>query len=310
MGAIVELASAATSTTLPVLITGESGVGKEHLARAIHAAGPGAAEPFVVANLGATPEDEFDAEVFGTEAAVGGAAHVGHFERAGGGTLFLDDIGRLSARLQVRLLRVLQERTLRRVGGTRTVDVPARVIAATSEDVGQAVVDGRFRQDLYYRLAVIHVHLPPLRERREDLQSLFRHFALQAAARVGTAPVELQAVMPALLPLLMRHPWPGNIRELENAVMRLVVEGGPLRTWEARLRSLLAGNLLAQQAVGKLDASLEETIDAAVATALRQVSGDAAEAARRLGISRATVYRRMRRREDGGEADPSLGGRR
>jgi two-component system response regulator PilR (NtrC family) len=219
---------AATRTT--VLLTGESGTGKEVAARAIHAAGDRADLPFVAVNCGAVPEGLIESEFFGhARGAFTGAAeaHSGLFEVAGNGTLFLDEVGELPPPVQVKLLRAVQERRIRRVGGTSDIVISARILAATNRDLGEEVKAGRFREDLYYRLNVIQLKLPPLRERREDLPEFCAHFIGRFAADLGRAP---PALPPETLERLQAWSWPGNLRELANVLERAVTlcDGGTL----------------------------------------------------------------------------------
>ena len=217
--ALVEKVAGARTT---VLLTGESGTGKEVVARAIHARGPRADQPFVAVNCGAIPEGLIESEFFGHQKGAftgAGEARPGLFEVAGSGTLFLDEVGELPPPLQVKLLRALQERRVRRVGGTADIAVSARILAATNRDLAEDVKAGRFREDLYYRLNVIQVRLPPLRERREDLPEFCRHFLARFAADLGRPPATLS---PEAARLLEAHAWPGNLRELGNVLERAV----------------------------------------------------------------------------------------
>ena len=205
-----------------MLIIGESGAGKELVARAIHEHGPRAREPFVAINCSAIADTLLESELFGHQrgAFTGAVAdHKGVFEQAGKGTVLLDEIGDTTPALQVRLLRVLEEGEVRPVGGTRTLKVSPRVIAATNMPLEQAVADGRFRQDLYYRLSVVVIRVPPLRDRRADIPLLIGSFLDAACERAGRKAVLSAAALEAL----MRHDWPGNVRELRNAIERLVV---------------------------------------------------------------------------------------
>ena len=206
-----------------VLVLGESGVGKELVSRAIHHQSPRASGPFVAVNCGAIPESLLESELFGhvkgafTDAT---SDKRGLFEEAQGGTLFLDEVGELPAPLQVKLLRALQEEEIRRVGDTRSIEVDVRVVAATSRDLGGMVEDGEFRQDLYYRLNVMPIEVPPLRERKEDIGPLLQHFVKLTNERLGTAK---NGVTPAALQVLLAYDWPGNVRELENTIEHAAV---------------------------------------------------------------------------------------
>jgi transcriptional regulator with GAF, ATPase, and Fis domain len=209
----------------PVLVLGETGSGKEVVARAIHTRSPRAAKPFLRVNCGAIPADLVDSELFGHEkGSFTGATNVrkGWFERADGGTLFLDECGELPLAAQVRLLRILQDGTFERVGGERQLTVDVRIVAATHRDLHSLVASGRFREDLWYRIAVFPVRLPPLRERKEDIPALATHFALRAAKRLGTLPL---APSPQDIDLLLAYPWPGNVRELAAVIERAAILG-------------------------------------------------------------------------------------
>jgi DNA-binding NtrC family response regulator len=205
-----------------VCILGASGTGKELLARAIHAHSARADGPFLSVNCGAIPEGLLESELFGhAKGSFTGAVrdHVGLFAQARGGILFLDEIGELPGATQVKLLRVLQERRLRPVGGEREVEVDVRVLAATNRDLQAEVAAGRFREDLYYRLNVLHLHLPPLRHRIDDIPELARHFADRTCARFG---IPAKRLTPDALRVLQAYRWPGNVRELENIIERTV----------------------------------------------------------------------------------------
>ena len=211
------------ATRASVLITGENGTGKELVARAVHAGSRRRDGPFVEVNCAAIPEDLIESELFGHEkgAFTGAAARRrGKFDLADGGTLFLDEIGDMSLKTQAKILRVLQEMRFERVGGGRTHEVDVRVIAATNKDLEEEIRQGRFREDLYFRLNVIPFHVPALRERREDIPALVSHFIGQFCAEEGRDPVQIE---PAALALLERYPWPGNVRELKNLTERMVI---------------------------------------------------------------------------------------
>ena len=210
-------------TDSTVLVTGESGTGKELLVRALHAASPRADRPFVPVNCGAIPRDLLESELFGHEK--GAFTHAlrsrpGRFELADGGTIFLDEIGEMEPGLQVKMLRVLQEKEIERVGGTGCRKVDVRIVAATNRDLEAAVAAGTFREDLYYRLNVIPIHLPPLRERGQDVLLLARHFLGRFCRKKERPPLELS---PVVQRVLLAYAWPGNVRELENVMERLSV---------------------------------------------------------------------------------------
>jgi DNA-binding NtrC family response regulator len=219
---ILDMVPRLAATPSTVFITGESGTGKELLAQAIHAFSANANGPFLSVNCGALPEGLLESELFGhVRGSFTGAIrdNKGMFVDAEGGTLLLDEVGELTALMQVKLLRVLQERRVRPVGATREVPVNVRVLAATNRDLEQAVRDGGFREDLFYRLNVLHVHLPPLRQRIEDLPELARHFVERTCATFGRPPKRLT---PDALRVLQAYSWPGNVRELENVIERTV----------------------------------------------------------------------------------------
>ena len=284
-----------------VLITGESGTGKELVARAIHRGSTRAARPMVSLNCAAVPRDLLESELFGHErgAFTGAVARRhGKFELADGSTLFLDEVGDLHLEAQAKLLRVLEEGTVERLGGERAKQVDVRVIAATNKNLAGAVEQGRFREDLFYRLNVFPIHVPPLRERLSDLPELVRHLAALAGARCTRAPREFPA---AALERLNAHPWPGNVRELANVVERLTIvePDGPVTAAgvdrilgtgprRGRVREGTSGPTNLAQA---LDAYESELIQ----RALEEAGGRVAEAARRLETDRANLYRRMRR---------------
>jgi two-component system, NtrC family, response regulator AtoC len=223
---VTDLAARVAPYPSTVLITGESGTGKEAIARTVHRQSPRAERPFVAVNCGAIPENLLESELFGHEkGAFTGAdrAREGLVEEAEGGTLFLDEIGELPMQLQVKLLRVLQERSLRRVGGSAERAIDVRVLAATARDLAAEVRDSRFREDLFFRINVVQIHVPPLRARTEDIPLLAEHFLLRHADRLGMDPV---SPGPELLRVLARYPWPGNVRELENALERAMILSG------------------------------------------------------------------------------------
>jgi transcriptional regulator with PAS, ATPase and Fis domain len=268
-----------------VLIRGESGTGKELVARAIHAKGLRADKPFVAINCAAIPEALLESELFGHEkGAFTGAVGVrkGKFEAAEDGTLFLDEIGEMAPLLQAKLLRVLQQREFERLGGNRLLSFNARVVAATNKNLEQAIKAGEFRQDLYYRLNVVSVASPPLREHREDIPVLALHFANKYAAQVQA--LASKASLPEARSLLMRYSWPGNVRELENAIEHAIVMG----LTDEILPEDLPNALLEEQSPGLAAAryhnTLNQTKKQLVLTALDEANGSPVEAARLLGI--------------------------
>ena len=294
VGELVRRAARSPST---VLVSGESGTGKELVARAVHYHSDRVGRPFVAANCKAFAEGVFESELFGHEkGAFTGAdrARAGLFERADGGTLFLDEIGEIGPDLQAKLLRVLQERRVQRVGAGEEREVDVRVVAATNRELRAEVAAGRFREDLYFRLAVIPIHIPPLRERREDVLPLARHFLRRWNAQLGR---ELRGWSDEVEAWMLRHGWPGNVRELENALERGVVLA---RGDRIELDDLLVGP---DEADGEPDAGsaggLQDFLDQAAARRIRDVleetGGVRVEAARTLGIDRTTLYRLMRK---------------
>ncbi len=286
-----------------VCLSGESGTGKELVARAIHNGGPRRNGPFVAINCAAIPASLQESELFGHErGAFTGATQtrLGCFERAQGGTLLLDEIGEMSLATQASLLRTLQEKTVRRVGGSQEIPVDVRIICATHRDLRNEVEAGRFREDLYFRLVVYPVRLPPLRERIEDIPLLFAHF-LEGLQPRGQQVV--RRVTPEALEALTRHAWPGNVRELQNVVQRSILacrgEEITLQDLPSDFRHLDGpGSAPASGIVGSIDDSddvipLKELERRAIKKALRITGGSVGKAAKLLGIGRATLYRRL-----------------
>jgi DNA-binding NtrC family response regulator len=278
-----------------VLIQGESGTGKEMIARAIHHCGERRNRPFVAVSCAALAETLLESELFGHEKGsfTGAVARKpGKFEMADGGTLLLDEIGDIPAKLQLDLLRVLQERRFFRVGGTEEVEVDVRVIAATKRDLQEAVRQGVFRDDLYYRLNVINILVPPLRERREDIPLLARHFLERLSLELGR---EVHEITEGALRILMDHDWPGNVRELENAVERAVV------TCKKRVLSGEDFTFLARESAGASpwaapdNLPLHEVERQVIEATLRRTGGNIKEAAEILEIDRSSLYDRIRR---------------
>jgi DNA-binding NtrC family response regulator len=300
-----QIAYAATAD-VPVLIVGESGTGKELVADAIHEHGKRAGRPYVPINCGALTETLLESELFGhVKGSFTGAIadNKGIFQVAHTGTVFLDEVGEMSPALQVKLLRVLQEGEVRPVGGARTVQVDVRIVAATNVDVEKAVAEGRFRQDLYYRLGVVVIHLPPLRERREDIPLLVERFLDAACAKAGRR-VE---ITPAAMEALTAHAWPGNVRELENTIERLVVFCRGSRIDAVDLPATVAGKpTTAPQALFDDLPPLDELERRYLVHVLEQVGGNRTRAAEVMGIDRRTLYRMAERfgiplREEGRE---------
>ena len=283
----------AANAAAPVLIIGDSGTGKELVARAIHAHGKRAHRPFVPINCGALTESVLESELFGhTRGAFTGAISdtKGIFEQATGGTVFLDEIGETSPALQVKLLRVLQEGEVRPVGGSRIVKVDVRVVAATNVDLEREVASQRFRQDLFYRLSVIVIRVPALRERREDIPLLIQTFLQNACARAGRR-VELS---PAAITSLTSYRWPGNVRELENTIERLVVlsRGSIIDVQDLPFKA--SGPDLHERLFADLP-SLDELERRYLVHVIEQVGGNRTRAAEVLGIDRRTLYRMAER---------------
>jgi formate hydrogenlyase transcriptional activator len=285
-----------------VLIRGETGSGKEGLARRVHDLSPRRARPFVALNLGALPEGLVESELFGHEkGAFTGALRrrPGRFEQAAGGTIFLDEIGDAPPSVQVRLLRVLQERQLDRVGGTEPVDVDVRVVAATHRDLEARVAAGAFREDLYYRLAVFPIALPPLRERPEDLRPLVEHFVARHAAQAGRRPPEIPD---AFWGALRQHGWPGNVRELENVIQRALILSpgdvlelpGPLGSESALAPPPAAPPEPEDRPLGTFDDEVRSVIERALDGCGGRIYGPHGAAAR-LGLKPSTLQGKMKR---------------
>jgi len=317
MQAVYRTIARLATNDLAVLILGESGTGKEVVARAIHATGLRRSGPFVAINMAAIPRELIEAELFGHEkGAFTGATsrNAGRFEQAAGGTLFLDEIGDMPLEAQTRLLRVLQSNEYSTVGGSQALKADVRVVAATHRDMRTLVADGRFREDLFYRLNVIPVTLPPLRDRRSDIPALVRHF-IDAGRHSGLPDRQFA---PAAMQLLERHDWPGNVRELGNVVQRLAVlsrdtivgprdvesvlhesgEGASLADPAALIARAVDDWTREQLAGGEGDGDVHSRLEAIVEAALlrrtlREVRGNQLEAARRLGINRNTLRKRL-----------------
>jgi DNA-binding NtrC family response regulator len=287
-----------------VLIEGESGTGKEVLARAIHAASNRTAKPFVPVNCGAIPDTMLESELFGHEkgAFTGAvAAHRGLFRAADGGTLFLDEIGEIPTAMQVKLLRALQEQEVRAVGSTHTVKVNVRVIAATNRDLKERIAAGAFRDDLYYRLAVVPLRIPPLRDRREDIPLLVRHFVRKQNQAEPGGHAKFEEIDPAAMDRLAGWQWPGNVRELENVIERAFAIGKPGRLGIQHLPEEIARGAAAGRGavdsgeLARIPLSLDAFEKFCLQRALDETGGDASKAAGLLGLPRSTFYRRLQR---------------
>ena len=279
------------TTDVPVLIEGESGTGKELVARAIHRQSQRQEGPFTTINCGAIPENLLESELFGYEKGAFTGAHIqkkGRIEAAQGGTLFLDEVGELSLSLQVKLLRFLQERCIERVGGREEIIVDARVIAATNVDLGKAMAENRFREDLYYRLGVLVIPLPPLRERGDDVQLLARTL-LQRYAMENKMEnkKKITGFTQQALHALETHHWPGNVRELENRIKRAVIMADGSKITSANLELSTPSNRHANKSLKEARKTLEREL---VQRALESTKGNLTQAAANLGISRPTLY--------------------
>jgi len=292
---VLVLVSKVASTDSTVLITGETGTGKELVARAIHRRSPRASRPFVSVNCGAVPPTLITSELFGYEkGAFTGAAqrHLGRFELADGGTIFLDEVGELPQETQIALLRVLQERAFERVGGSQSIPVDVRVIAATNRNLDKAIAEGAFRSDLYYRLSVFPIHVPPLRERVEDIPLLVEYLTHRYAAKAGKRITEVSR---RTMDLLRSYDWPGNVRELQNVLQRAVIlSEGTLavdETWFTRPAPRAPAGA---RRLGRLSSREEkEWIESALARSHGRVSGPDGAAAE-LGIPRSTLESKIR----------------
>ncbi|HTX66169.1 MAG TPA: sigma-54 dependent transcriptional regulator [Opitutaceae bacterium] len=293
MEPVVEALRKVAATNATVLLTGESGTGKEVAARTLHEWSPRAAGPFGAVNCAAIPETLLESELFGHEkGAFTGAvsARRGRIELAGGGTFFLDEIGEMPSSLQAKLLRVLQERRFERVGGSRTIEADVRWVAATNRDVEQLRSTGRLREDLYHRLAVFPIHLPPLRERPGDILPLAEKLLGRIGRTIGRARLTLA---PAARNLVVAAPWPGNVRELANVLERAaILSGGD----EIQARHLELGDAVAPApAGGNGGAKLDDIEREAIEQALAAVGGNRRAAADRLGIGLRTLYDKLKR---------------
>jgi len=321
MQALYKKMALLTGNDLAILITGESGVGKEVVARAIHDLGPNRDQPFVAVNCAAIPDTLIEAELFGNEAGAftdARSKRIGRFEAAGNGTLFLDEVSELPYHLQSKLLRVLQEHSFERLGSVRTIDFTARLVAASNRSLEEQVADGRFREDLYHRLNLASLRVPPLREREQDVELLAVHFLGQANIEIGK---RISGIEPSVIDRLSAYSWPGNVRELEHCIKRTVLaaRGSTLTAHDLELpdESAKAGEnpgslaeLLAAQAAAMVAAPekfggdgriYQEMMDAAglalIDAALRATNDNQVAAASLLGINRSTLRKKLAERK-------------
>lgn len=293
---VLELCARVAGSNATVLLLGETGTGKELLSRHIHANSPRREKPFIAINCAALPETLLESELFGHEkGAFTGAMnqHMGRFELANGGTLFLDEIGDISQSTQIKLLRVLQEREFVRLGGTRTVACDVRIIAATNRDLQEAIQQGKFREDLYYRLNVFPIRNPPLRERRDDIPLLVEHFVQLAVKQLN---VPAPRVSDEAMAMLTSYAWPGNIRELQNIVERAVLLADTSSIEAAQLPREIAGDSPEPLAT-KGDSSLWGYEKALIVRALKENGWNQTRASKALGISRDNLRYRVKKYE-------------
>ncbi len=291
LGQIAQIAD----TDVTVMIEGESGTGKELIARSLHDAGTRRSGPFIAANVGALPESLVESELFGYEkGAFSGADRQkpGWFEIARGGTLFLDEVAEMAPKTQVDLLRVLEQREVRRLGGEPLIPLDVRVVAATNRDVDELLADGRMRADLYYRLGVVRLRVPPLRERRDDIPQLVQHFIEQAALRHHR---EIKRVAAAAMRVLRDHPWPGNVRQLRNVIERLVVTAEAPTIHVGDLPPELVAEPPHHDPAVTLDDAVSEAERIAILAALARCNQHRERTARLLDISVRTLHYKMNR---------------
>jgi transcriptional regulator with PAS, ATPase and Fis domain len=307
---ITQLTRKVAVTDATILIMGESGTGKELVARAVHTLSSRAERPFIPVNCGAIPAELLESEMFGHErgaftGAVG--ARAGMFQLANGGTIFLDEVGEMSGNLQVKLLRVLQDKEVRPVGADRSLKVDVRVIAASNKELAAEVDAGNFREDLFYRLQVIPIVMPPLRERRSDVPLLVRHFMEKHNHKRPGRPARITE---EAMVYLWEYDWPGNVRELENLLERLVIlsEEGHIGVdhLPPTIRSFISEKKIPRATLGEegldLNTAVEEFENRLIEEALRRTKGNKQAAARLLGLKRTTLVAKLRRRK-GGEDD-------
>ncbi|GLI33596.1 sigma-54-dependent transcriptional regulator [Desulforhabdus amnigena] len=305
MQAIYRMIERVARTDSTILITGESGTGKELIANAVHYNSERKDKPFIPINCGAIPEELLESELFGHEKGSFTGAyreHLGRFELAHQGTIFLDEIGEMSPKLQVKLLRFLQEKKFERVGGARTIQVDTRIVAATNKDLEKMVSAGSFREDLFYRLNVIPIRVPPLRERIEDIPLLIQHFLKQHSQKKD---IPLKRISKAALSAMQAYSWPGNVRELENAIERLVIltEGDEIQMEDlpqrmAQMQAKPSFSTIGIEGGGiDLKGTLEELENSLILEALKKAGGVKNQAAKLLGLNRTTLIEKMKKKK-------------
>jgi len=293
MARILDMITRVAPTDSTVLITGESGTGKGLVARKIHQLSARARRPFITVDCGTLVETLFESELFGhVKGSFTGADanKIGKFELAQHGTLFFDEISNISLEVQAKLLRAVEERKISKVGSHRVITVDVRIVAATNKDLARAIKDGTFREDLFYRLNVVLIQMPPLRERKSDIPLLVNHFLEKYNGRLKK---HIRGVSPEAMELLVRHDWPGNVRELENTVERLVVLSSGLYLEPADL--VFAGTILTPSAASSGSVSLRDLERDHILNTLQRFEGHKSEAARALGIDRKTLREKLRR---------------
>jgi two-component system response regulator AtoC len=291
MQQVIEVIKVVAKSNATVLITGETGTGKELVARAIHSQSHRRDRPFVAVSCAALPESLLESELFGHEKGSFTGAYAqkkGKFEVANRGTLFLDEIGEMNANTQVHLLRVLEEKEFNRVGGNEPIKIDVRVISATNRDMKQAIAEGKFREDLYYRLNVVNIELPPLRERTEDIPLLARHFLKRFALENQK---KITGFSPQATDFLLKHEWPGNVRELENAIERAVILS---QNSVIEVADLYQRNLIPAGSTTSPVRSLKQVEKEHIQNVLSETGGNYTEAARILGVSRMTLYNKAK----------------
>ncbi len=293
---VLEMARRVAASDATVLILGESGTGKELVAHEVHGASPRERKPFVAVNCSAIPGGLLESELFGHEKGAftgAGRQKRGRFELAEGGTIFLDEIGDMSSELQAKLLRFLQDHTLQRVGGSTDITVDVRIVAATNRDLDAAVADGSFREDLYFRLSVVNITIPPLRDRKEDIPLLVEHFLKKHSER-GSRPKRMS---PKAMRVMMNYDWPGNVRELENAIHRAVILSRGETVFPEQLPAKLQAVLDSDVGGEKTGVTIREMERDIIIKTLAQTGGNRTHSAKILGISRRTLQNKIKEYE-------------